>query len=220
VTPADQPVVVSVQVGRVAPLGPDEVPSAFIKTPVDKGVIVRRLGLEGDVQADLSVHGGVDKAVYLYPARHYQTWRHELPQHADVLLPGGFGENLTVSALDEESVCLGDVVRIGSATLQVTQFRQPCFKLGLRFGDNRMPRAMLKTGRSGWYARVLGEGALGKGDAVVLQDRPNPTWPVRRLAHLFAHRDATLQDMAELSCLEGLAAHWRRIAKAFLRNDV
>jgi MOSC domain-containing protein YiiM len=164
----------------------------------------------GDAQADLTVHGGPDKAVYLYPAEHYDAWFRELPQHAALLVPGGFGENVTTLGFDEDTVCIGDVLRAGSALLQITQPRQPCFKLGLRFGDTRLPRAFLRSRRSGWYARVLEDGMVAALDPVVLLERPNPMWPVSRLARLITHRLATPGDMIELAKLPGVAREWRR----------
>ncbi|HWX33700.1 MAG TPA: MOSC domain-containing protein [Steroidobacteraceae bacterium] len=201
--------IISVQVGRVAPLGPEGVASGFVKLPVMGPVAVRRLGLVGDAQADLRVHGGPEKAVYLYPAEHYASWQLELPEHAAVLVPGGFGENLTMLGLDEDAICIGDVLRTGSALLQVTQPRQPCFKLALRFADPRLLRMMLRSGRSGWYARVLEDGVVESSSPIVVTDRLNPAWPVSRLVHLIAHHSATLEDMVELSELSGLAEHWR-----------
>jgi MOSC domain-containing protein YiiM len=212
--PGSDGAVLSVQVGPVAPLGPEEVPSGFVKSPMHGPVAVGRLGLVGDAQADLTVHGGPDKAVYCYPVEHYAAWRAELPEHAAVLQPGGFGENLTTSGLNEDSVCIGDIVRIGSALLQVTQFRQPCFKLALRFADNRLPKAMLRSGRSGWYASVLEEGTIVAGDRIVLVQRPNPAWPVSRLLALLTRRSAALEEMVELANMPGLAANWRATARA------
>ena len=205
-------VIRSVQVGRVAPLGPNGIPSGFRKNAATGRVAVEHLGLEGDAQADLTVHGGPDKAVYVYPHAHYAWWRDALPEHEALLRAGGFGENLTVSDLNEDTTCIGDVLDIGSARLQVTQFRQPCFKLALFFGDRRLPQAMVRSGRSGWYLRVVQEGAIGHGDAVLLAARPNPAWSVRRLAHSFLHRAATPGELAELSGMEGLAEGWRRAA--------
>ena len=101
---------------------------------------------------------------------------------------------------------------IGSARLQVTQFRQPCFKLALYFGDRMLPQAMLRSGRSGWYARVLHEGSVGRGDAVLLAARPNPAWSVTRLAHSLLQHAATRDELVELSGMEGLATAWRRAA--------
>ncbi len=108
---------------------------------------------------------------------------------------------------------------VGSARLQVTQFRQPCFKLALYFGDGRLPRAMVRSGRSGWYARVLREGGVCRGDAVGLAERPNPAWSVTRLAHSFLHRSATPDELFQLSVMEGLAEGWRRAALDAVTNS-
>jgi MOSC domain-containing protein YiiM len=113
--------IVSIQVGHVAPLGPRQVPSAFVKRPISGRVMVERLGLVGDQQADLRVHGGPDRAVYCYPIEHYAKWLAERASAEALLVPGGFGENLTTLGLDEDGVCIGDILRIGSVTAQVTQ---------------------------------------------------------------------------------------------------
>lgn len=205
-------VIRSVQVGSVAPLGPDGIPSGFRKSVVDGRVGVGSLGVDGDAQADHTVHGGIDKAVYIYPDSHYPRWCEALPEHTALFRPGAFGENLTVSGLDEDTTCIGDVFDIGAAQLQVTQFRQPCFKLALSFDDNRLPQAMVRSGRLGWYARVVREGSVGKGDTLLLAARPNPSWSVRRLAQSFLGHAAAPDDFAELSGLEGLADELRHIA--------
>src|SRR5215472_914825 len=173
--------IVSVQVGRVAPLGPRQVPSAFVKKPITGRVMVERLGLAGDQQADLRVHGGPDKAVYCYPIEHYAKWLAEFPSTEALLVPGGFGENLTTLGFDEDGVCIGDIMRIGSVTAQVTRPREPCFKLGLRFANMQMLRAMTRTGRSGWYLRVLEPGLVEAGASVTRIDRLNPSWPIVRV---------------------------------------
>ena len=215
---SETPRIVSVQVGAVAPLGPDGVASGFRKGPVDGRVAVGWLGLAGDAQADLAVHGGRDKAVYVYPEAHYARWRDAHPEHAALLRAGGFGENLTVSGEDEDATCIGDVFDVGSARLQVTQFRQPCFKLALHFADRRMPQAMVRSGRSGWYARVLREGSVGGGDAMVQSARPNPAWSVTRLAHCLLRGAATRDELAELSGLEGLAEDLGLAARAAVQD--
>ena len=212
--PAWTGVIVSVQVGQVAPLGPHGVASGFVKSAVTGPVAIRRLGVAGDIQANLRVHGGPDKAVYLYPSEHYIAWRREAPEHATMLAPGGFGENLTTLGLDEDAICIGDILRTGSALLQVTQPRQPCFKLALRFADPRLPRMMQQTGRSGWYARVLEDGVVESLSPIIVAKRPNPAWPVSRFARLIARHSSTLEEMVELSDLPGLAAHWRQTATA------
>src|SRR5262245_3933697 len=113
--------IISVQVGQVAPLGPEGVPSGFIKRSIDGPVMAGRLGLAGDQQADLRVHGGPDKALYCYPGEHYASWRSLASQHATLLMAGGFGENLTIEGLDEDRVAIGDIFQLGLATVQVTQ---------------------------------------------------------------------------------------------------
>ena len=182
------PRVSSVQLGSIAPLGPKGVPSGFVKLPVVGGVVVTRLGLLGDEQADLTVHGGPEKAVYAYSAAHYPAWVADFPQHADLFVPGGVGENLTINGLVESDLCLGDIHRIGTASLQVSQPRQPCFKFALRFDDNQLPKAMVRNGRAGWYYRVIEEGMLRAGDTVKLVGRPNPELRFDRIVQIVNHR--------------------------------
>jgi len=139
------------------------------KEPVAGRVPLTTLNLEGDRQSDLSVHGGRNKAVYIYPSEHYEYWRHELP---GIDLPwGSFGENLTTEGLLETEVRIGDRLRIGSAELFVTQPRMPCYKLGIRFGHDGMVRKFLQSRRSGFYVAVAREGDVGDGDRIDLTDR-------------------------------------------------
>src|SRR5580698_1225118 len=207
------PRVISIHVGKVAPLGPEGVPSAFVKQPIQGPVKVTPLGLEGDEQADLSVHGGPEKAVYGYSLANYAVWRQEHPQHAATLIPGGFGENLCIEGLQEADLCTGDVHRIGSSLLQVCQPRQPCFKLALRFDDKLMPRAMIRTGRAGWYYRVLEPGTVSRGDRVHLEDRPNPDFPFARLVELISNGKATHAELERLKDMQGLASGWQSRAR-------
>lgn len=208
----------SVHVGKVAPLGPEGVPSGFVKRPVTGSVGVTTLGLSGDEQADLSVHGGPEKAVYGYSLENYAAWRAEYPQHAPVLVPGGFGENLCVEALHESDLCVGDIHRIGNCRLQVCQPREPCFKLALRFADKKLPKAMVRSGRSGWYYRVLEEGEITAGNVVHLDDRPNPDFPFVRLVRLISHSSATHAELERMLSLAGLASNWRKRAEDSLRR--
>jgi MOSC domain-containing protein YiiM len=139
------------------------------KNPVDGRVRAGRLNLAGDEQSDLSVHGGPDKAVYVYPREHYAFWRDELP---GVELPfGAFGENLTTAGLVEAEVNIGDRLAIGSAEFVVTQPRMPCVKLAIRFGRDDMIKRFLRSGRSGFYLAVTREGEIGAGDAIVFSSR-------------------------------------------------
>lgn len=137
--------------------------TSIFKEPVERRLRVTTLNVEGDEQSDLTVHGGVDKAVYAYPLEHYDAWRRELP---GVEFPrAGFGENLTTEGLLED-VRIGDRFRIGTAELVVTQPRLPCFKLGIRFGRMDMLKRMLRSGRTGFYLAVTAEGEVGPGDAI------------------------------------------------------
>jgi MOSC domain-containing protein YiiM len=146
--------------------------TSIFKSPVNGRVRVTRLNLEGDQQSDLSVHGGVDKAVYAYPAEHYPFWREQL---SNLQLDWGvFGENLTVEGLLEDAIKIGDRLRIGSAQFVVTQPRMPCFKLGIRLGEPDMVNRFLRSGRSGFYLAVLEEGQIVAGDPIELLGQGDP----------------------------------------------
>lgn len=201
--------VASVQTGRVAPLGARGVPSGFIKRAVAGAIRAERLGLAGDEQADLSVHGGPDKAIYCYPREHYARWRGMTPGHIPLLMPGSFGENLTTLGLDEDGVAIGDVFRIGTALVQVSQPRLPCFKLALRFNDPQMVRMIVRSGLSGWYLRVLEEGSLEIGAPITRLDRTNPAWSITRCYRLMTTGSATREEVGELAELPGLAPAWQ-----------
>ncbi len=155
---------VNVALGRGVPWQGAIVRTGIFKEPVPRRVHVLALGLEGDEQADLRVHGGPLKAVYAYPSEHYAFWRTELP---GMELPwGAFGENLTVAGLSEDAVYVGDRFRIGSAVLAATKPRFPCYKLGIKFGREDILDRFLASGRTGFYLQVLEAGELGTGDAI------------------------------------------------------
>ena len=208
--------VLSVQTGRIAPLEPEHVPSGFVKTPRTEAVRVGLLGLEGDEQADLTVHGGPEKAVYAYAASHYPAWAAQFPALAPAFHGGAMGENLTVSGMDEAAICVGDVHAIGSVLLQVCQPRQPCFKFALRHGNNKLPKAMVRNGHAGWYYRVLQEGVLRAGDRIALHHRPNPDFTFARLIEIVYHGKATAEELARMSDMPGLASQWRERARQLL----
>lgn len=159
--------------------GPELVRTAIVKQPVAGPVAVRRLGLQGDGQADPENHGGEFMAVYAYSADHYAAWRDELAR--DDFAHGRFGENLTVEGLDEARAFLGDRWRIGSAAFAVTQPRVPCFKLGIRMGDPGFVKRFGRSLRTGCYLRVLHEGTIEAGDAVELEARGDPRVTIRDL---------------------------------------
>jgi len=142
----------------------DAVSTGIFKDPVHGSVRVAFLNLEGDRQADLTVHGGPNKAVYGYPSEHYEFWRAQRGRRE--VRWGAFGENLTTAGLLEDDVHVGDRYRIGSAALEVTQPRVPCFKLGIKFDDQRMPKQFLQSRRTGFYFKVLEEGEIAAGDKI------------------------------------------------------
>lgn len=210
----------SIQVGRIAPLGEQAVSSGFVKSPIDGPVEVTPLGLAGDEQADLAVHGGLEMAVYAYPAAHHRVWAAEYPRHAGLFVGGGVGENLTIEGWTEADVCVGDIHAVGSARLQVCQPRQPCFKFALRFDDNRLPKAMVRNGRAGWYYRVLETGSIRAGDPITLADRPNPTFGFERLVEIVNFGQASDDELRAMAGMPGLASRLReRAAQALDRGS-
>ena len=203
----------SIQTGRIAPLGPDGVPSGFVKTAIGGPVEVGTLGLVGDEQADLSVHGGPEKAVYAYPEAHYRDWIDDYPHHAARFVAGGVGENLTVADWTEADLCVGDIHAVGTARLQVCQPRQPCFKFALRFGDKLLPKAMVQNGRAGWYYRVIQPGTIQAGDAIAVVDRPNPDFGFERLVQIANFHDASRGELEAMAAMTGLASGLRDAAR-------
>jgi MOSC domain-containing protein YiiM len=158
--------VISVNVGTPKPVlvRDGTVMTSIFKSPVEGRVAVLRHNLAGDRQADLTVHGGPYKAVYCYPQEHYGYWKEQLPEME--LVPGMFGENLTTQGISEGKAYIGDQFRVGSAVLQVTQPRMPCFKLGIRFGRPDMVKRFWRSGLSGIYFSVVEEGDVAAGDTI------------------------------------------------------
>jgi MOSC domain-containing protein YiiM len=158
--------IISLNVGkpRTVPYGDREVKTSIFKSPVPGPLLLRRLNLDGDCQADLQVHGGRNKAVYAYPSEHYEFWRAQFPEQVQPW--GMFGENLTTEGLKEGNACIGDQFRIGEAVVKVTQPRMPCYKLGIRFGRPDMVKRFLASRRSGIYFSVVEEGMIDVGDAI------------------------------------------------------
>ena len=177
------------------------------KSPVAGRIALRGTNLAGDEQSDLRVHGGAEKAVYVYPSEHYPFWRGELP--GTELGFGQFGENLTSEGLLESEVSIGDRLRIGSAELKVTQPRVPCYKLGIRFGRPEMVKRFLRAGRSGFYLSVVREGEIGAGDVVERIPVATPSLTVAEVADLYAGRNADESRLRFASQLRDLPLGWR-----------
>jgi len=207
---ASDPTLVSVCVGLPTEheIGGEPVSTGIFKTPVEGRVHVGRLGLDGDGQADLSVHGGPDKAVYVYSLANTLHWRAELER--DDLGPGAMGENLTIADLSEDHVHVGDVFRVGSALVQVSQPRDPCFKLAFKLGLPGFPKQFLRSGRVGFYLRVLEEGELGAGDRLECMEPDPAAISIRELSHIM-HFDRNGTESARRALgVDALADAWRR----------
>jgi MOSC domain-containing protein YiiM len=172
------------------------VTTGIYKAPVEGRVALRRLNLEGDGQADLSVHGGEFKAVYCYPFEHYAWWTAELGGRA--LHAGIFGENFTTDGLNEDAVHLGDEFSVGTARVVVTQPRPPCYKLGIRFGSDLMVKRFLKSGRTGFYVAVRREGEVGAGDAITLGARNPQQVKVSDITRLYVTKAFGPDDVATI----------------------
>jgi MOSC domain-containing protein YiiM len=181
--------------------------TGIFKEPVTDRVAVRQLNMDGDRQADLSVHGGPDKAVYAYPAEHYAYWRGIYP---DMALPWAmFGENLTTEGLLEDNVSIGDRFRIGTAEVVVTQPRMPCYKLGIAFGRDDILKHLLQTGFTGFYFAVLKEGEVAAGDAITLLHRDAAQVRVSDITRLYASNRHNQNVLARAIELDALPASWR-----------
>lgn len=205
----------AVHTGKVAPLPATGQRTAFIKTAVAGPVAIHALGVEGDQQANRRVHGGPDKAVYGYAVANYAGWRADMPELAERFGPGAMGENLVIAGQDESSVHIGDIVRAGTALLQVCQIREPCSVFAAVFGTPKVVRAMTRSGRCGWYYRVLEPGIVAAGALHGIVDRPNPDWPISRFTPFAAGKAGTTEALTEIAALPGLTDYWRlKAAKA------
>lgn len=181
--------------------------TAFFKAPVAGPVRASAMGMAGDRQADRENHGGIDKAVLAYSADHYPYWR----QHLSLpdMTYGSFGENLSIAGLDENLVCIGDQWRAGGVVLEVSQPRQPCWKMARRWRLADLPKQVIENGKSGWYLRVLAEGELLAGMEVELVAQPRSAWTVARASHLLYHEPDNVGGLEELANVPELSRAWR-----------
>ena len=201
--------VISVNVGQPRKvLWNDQiVETGIFKEAVEGRVAVRRLNIDGDRQADLEVHGGLDKAIYAYPAEHYPFWREQFPE---MELPWGmFGENLTLTGLLEDTVHIGDHFQVGSAKLMVTQPRLPCFKLGIKFGRDDILKRFLVSGMTGFYFAVLEEGEVAAGDRSACYIRDEHQVQVADIVRLYREDKYNLDLIRRVVAVEALPEEWR-----------
>ena len=183
------------------------VSTAIFKTPVLGRVRLRTLNLDGDGQADLSVHGGPSKAVYAYPSEHYDYWKHELP---GMELPWGmFGENFTTSGLCEAELNIGDKFRVGTAVIMITEPRMPCYKLGIRFGRSDIIKRFLVSGRTGFYFAVLQEGEVSAGDRIELVEKSKHRVRVSDITRLYVRDKQNTELLRRVVEVEALPESWR-----------
>ena len=185
----------------------EPVSTGIFKEPVAGRVMLRTLNLDGDRQADLSVHGGPEKAVYAYPSEHYDFWKRELP---DMDLPWGmFGENFTTQGMFETETNVGDRFRIGSAEVMVTQPRMPCYKLGIRFGRTDILKRFLASERTGFYFSVLKEGEVGAGDEVELIEKNASGVRVVDVTRLYSSDKRNIDLLQQAVATKALPDNWR-----------
>ncbi len=201
--------------GRARPYTRPGSVSAIAKRAFAGRVHVGQSGLDGDEQGDPRVHGGPDKALHHYPRDHYAWWAERIGGHPLLREPGAFGENFSSHGLTEAQVCLGDRYRIGDVLLEVSQARQPCWKLNDRFGVADMARQMQASGRTGWYYRVLQTGEITAGEAMTLLERPWPQWTLQRIATLLYTRTLELDELRAALALP-LVPSWRRLVETRL----
>ncbi len=182
--------------------------TGFYKLPVAGEVELKTEGLVGDAVADTRHHGGPDKAVLCYAASHYDRWAEEFPELK--MAGGALGENLTLAGVDENSVCVGDRFQIGDCEVEVSQPRQPCWKISRRWGVKTMTKRVTQTGRTGWYLRVIREGCLAKGQQLKLIAQPHPAWTVARANDVMFGREVDRLAVIELMNLPPLAEAWKK----------
>jgi MOSC domain-containing protein YiiM len=200
---------ISVNVGlpRVVMSNGDPVSTGIFKEPVAGRVMLRTLNLDGDRQADLSVHGGPNKAVYAYPSEHYDYWKHELPEMK--LSWGMFGENFTTVGLFESELNIGDKFQVGSAVVRVTEPRMPCYKLGIKFGRPDILKRFLASERTGFYFSVLQEGEVGVGDPIQVTEGSKDSLTVSDITRLYTREKQNAAMLRRAIDVEALPESWR-----------
>lgn len=183
--------------------------TAIAKQPSTGPLSLGPVGFIDDEQADLTVHGGLEKAVHHYCADHMAHWKMQFPEHADSFVPDCFGENISANGIDENNLCLGDVLSMGTAVVQVSQGRQPCWKLNMHLGLDYLAMQFQQSGRTGWYYRVLETGVVARGDEITLLERSLPEWPLSRLIEARFHPGLDSDVARILADTAALSPSWR-----------
>lgn len=204
--------ILAVLTGRAVPLGDTGNLSGIAKHRRTGPVQIGIAGLADDEHGDLAHHGGPEKAIHHYPYDHYTRWSAEIdPPGALLASPGAFGENISTLGVTERDVCLGDVYRLGSAIVQLSQGRQPCWRLNHRFGQPAMAREVQSNGRTGWYYRVRQIGEVAAGDDLALLERPCPAWPLSRVIALLYRNTLDPEGLRGLLELPYCPPGWRKL---------
>lgn len=211
--------VIGLFTGKAEHLWVGKEPSAIAKTPVQGPCRIRATGLHGDMCADLTAHGGPDQAIHHYAADHMAFWQERFAPDREKFTPGCFGENIATTGLDEKNLCIGDVLRLGTARVQVSQGRQPCWKLNAHLDRNDMAYSFRKTCKTGWYYRVLEPGFVELQSFMHVVERPAPEWPIHTVIEArFGQtiRPDTAEKLAELAPLSG---EWRTYFRQVLESS-
>ncbi|MCD8916019.1 MOSC domain-containing protein [Staphylococcus simulans] len=191
--------------------------TAAFKKPMKNPVFLTHTGLEGDDVGDKKHHGGPEKALFAYSVIHYEKWTEEYPD--TTFSVGTNGENVSVSDMDETTVCIGDIYRVGEALVQVSQPRRPCWKPGRRVGWIEFGRRIQETGRTGWYFRVLEEGRIQQGDTFELMERPCPKWSIAEMNDVLYHHTDNVPLMRRLMECEYTPESWQHELKQLIEGQ-
>ncbi|WP_330943256.1 MOSC domain-containing protein [Vibrio diabolicus] len=209
-------VVKAVLAGKTVPYAHGAL-SAINKQVLPERQHATELGFISDEQGDPRFHGGIQKALHIYPSEHYPIWQQELGERTIFQSAGGFGENISSEGVTESTICLKDKIRIGSTLLEVSQGRMPCWKLNVRFDQHDMARRLQDTLRTGWYFRVLEEGDIGAGDEIILCERPYPEWPLARIMGAVFTGCLDREELTKLSELP-LVESWGKLVERRLET--
>jgi ferredoxin-NADP reductase/MOSC domain-containing protein YiiM len=200
-----QTILREVRVGKVARLGKSDIMSGIAKSVCAGPAFIAEQRIADDEYGSPHLHGGAEQVILQYPEEHYAAWQEEFPESAERLQAGGFGENFVASGFNESNICIGDIVEVGEARLQVSMPRQPCFRLNHRFEQPTMARRVQQTGRTGWYYRVLKPGAVGAGDTLRIVERRHPEWTISKIQHYLYVDTGNVEAMETLADLEVMA---------------
>ena len=208
--PDQSAVITALFIGDVKKRWPDKPPSAIGKKQTDAVMKLEANGFTQDHQADLEVHGGPEKALHHYAAEHMEHWRQTFPEQSEKFIPGCFGENISTQGLNEQNLCLGDVLTIGAATVQICQGRQPCWKLNAHMENEAMAAAFQRTAKCGWYYRVLETGDVKTGDTIKLIERIHPEWSLERVIKARFNPRLDIKEAREIANLQALSESWQQ----------